>query len=165
VQQTRGAALTTAHKPDWKRFFPPASPGLIERFEKGHGVVLPPRYRNYLSLTNGGQPHHTRGFLIPEINEKVMLGVLFGLSEEAGKSLSLETVIAESNDEFPHGYIPIGEDPGGNQLLLAASGEHQEEIFFRDRVGFLAKRTGKRMFRVAANIDEFLASLHVIQPR
>jgi hypothetical protein len=147
---------------EWKQFFSPATDALIEQFELEHGVVLPPHYRAYLTSVNGGQPIRRMCFTIPGIAETVMLGGLFGLTAEAGNRMSIATVIAESNDDFPSGYIPIGTDPGGNLLLLATSEEQQDGIFFRDRVGFIVKRTGQRMFPLADNISVFLASLELV---
>ena len=96
---------------EWKRFFSPASDALIEQFEKRHGVVLPPRFRNYVSLINGGQPNLHCDFMLPDVGQKVMLGVLYSITDEVGNNLSIATVMAESNDDFPNSYIPIGEDP------------------------------------------------------
>jgi hypothetical protein len=147
----------------WKRLFPPASDAEIAQFEKAHGVALPPRYRSYLKSANGGQPDFPLGFVIPGIGDKVVLGVLYGISGDADNSSNLREALAESNDDFPNGYIPVGEDPGGNQLLLSTSGQHQDEIFFRDRVGFLAKRTGKAIFKISDSIDAFIESLQAIE--
>ena len=35
---------------------PPASESEVEQFEKNSGIQLPPCYRHYLLLSNGGQP-------------------------------------------------------------------------------------------------------------
>jgi hypothetical protein len=150
---------------EWKHIFPPASDSKIELFERDTGIRLPPRYKDYLHSINGGQPRKDTGFVIPEIHEKVMLGVLYGISDDESNCLSLGTVYADSKDDVPAGFIPIGEDPGGNQLLLATTGEHKGGVFFLDRIGFLGKWTGKGMFLVASNMDEFLESLEpVLEP-
>ena len=103
--------------------------------------------------------------MLPENGEQVMLGVLFGVSDEDDNALGLEAVYSDSKDDVPTDFVSIGEDPGGNKLLLATSLDNSEGIFFWDRVGFLAKRTGKRLFFVARNIDEFLNSLQPIEGR
>jgi hypothetical protein len=116
---------------------------------------------SYLFSANGGQPRISASFVLPEINEDIMLGCLFGLTDEE-HSLSLRTVYDEAKEDIPAGFIPIGEDPGGNRLLLATSGNDTDAIYFWDRLGFLVKRTGKKMFFIANNIDDFLGSLQPI---
>jgi hypothetical protein len=150
---------------EWKRFFPKATSSQLERFERASGLSLPARYKNYLLSANGGQPGNAVCFTIPENGEEVMLGVLFGVSDEDDDSLSLDAVYSDSKDDIPAGFLPIGEDPGGNKLLLATSGDSSEGVFFWDRVGFLAKRTGKRLFFVSPNIEELLNSLQPIKGR
>jgi hypothetical protein len=147
---------------EWKRFFPPASPAQIERCERKTGISLPPCYRSFLLSANGGRPCKDTCFVIPGIAEEVMLGALFGISDERDNSLSLETVYGDAKDDIPGDFIPIGEDPGGNRLLLATAGAHKGGIFFWDRIGFLGKRAGKRLFQITANFDDFLESLRPI---
>jgi hypothetical protein len=128
------------------------------------GMSLPPLYRGYLLSANGGQPSKYLAFAIPEIagdRGKVMLGALYGIGAD-GSSLDLLTEYEEYKDVIPNGFIPIGEDPGGNQLLLATDGRDKEAIFFWDRAGFLAKHSGKNLFRIADGITLFLESLDII---
>src|SRR5262245_50269890 len=119
---------------EWKRFFPPASHAQIDKFERDTGLSLPPRYKSFLLLANGGQPCKDVVFVILEIGEEVMLGALYGISDE-DNSLSVQTAYEDSKDNVPPSFIPIGEDPGGNLLLLETTGKDKEGIFFRDRVG------------------------------
>jgi hypothetical protein len=141
---------------------PPVSDSQIDRFENDHGISLPLAYRRFLRSTNGGQPHSYTSFVIPEVGEEVLLGVLYGICD-GQYGVSLGAMLAEFKDSLPEEYIPIGEDPGGNQLLLTLSGDHKDGIFYWDRVGFLARRADHSIFRVAANIDEFLDSLQAFK--
>lgn len=150
---------------EWKRFFSKATFAQIQRFERVSGFPLPDRYKNYLLSSNGGQPDNEVCFVLPENGEEVMLGVLFGMSDEDENALSLEAVYSDSKTDIPTGFVPIGEDPGGNKLFLATSVDNSEGIYFWDCLGFLAKRAGKRLFFVARNIDEFLNSLQPIEDR
>ena len=99
---------------EWKRFFPKATLAQLERFERASGLSLPVLYKNYLLSSNGGQPGNEVCFAIPENGEEVMLGVLFGVSDEDDDALSLETAYSDSKADVPAGFVPIGEDPGGN---------------------------------------------------
>jgi len=149
---------------EWKRFFPKATPAQVERFERNAELSLPARYKSYLLSSNGGQPTESVGFILLKNRERVMLGVLFGMSDE-DNGLSLEAVYSDSKDDIPTGFVPIGEDPGGNKLLIATTGERKEGVFFWDHVGFLLERTGERLFHVAHNIDDFLESLRPSEDR
>lgn len=125
-------------------------------------MALPARYKAFLQSTNGGQPSMPLCFAIPEAGEEVMLGVLFGLADETDSSLSLEENYADGKEEIPTGFVPIGEDPGGNRLLLGIGGDCDDGVFFWDRVGRIFERTGVRLFRIAANIDGFLTALRPV---
>ena len=144
---------------EWDSIFPPASEDQIAGFERATGIVLPPLYRDFLHSTNGGSPQSERRFVVDESDE-VMLGALYGIAEDGG-ALNLKSVYDDLREweDFPHEMLPIGEDPGGNRLLLATRGENKERIDFWDRVGFIAQRKGRRIFPVAANINALLAGL------
>lgn len=145
---------------EWKRYFEPISSGDIEACEQCIGMLLPPVYRSYLLSENGGSSLKHAGFVVPELNEKVMLGALYGIGKPSS-SLNLATAFDEYKDLLPGGLLPIGEDPGGNQLLLSTEGEEAEVIFFWDRVGLFERRMGKNLFRVADNMNQFIQSLEI----
>src|SRR5207248_5948569 len=110
---------------EWTRFFPPASHAQIELFERDTGISLPPRYKSFLLSLNGGQPCKDMAFGISEISEKVILGALYGISDEEDNTLNVATVYVDFKDDIPTDFIPIGEDPGGNLLLLATTGKEK----------------------------------------
>ena len=145
----------------WDRSFPPSSPTQVEKFEKCIGTSLPPAYGKYLLSQNGGFPSDYLMFRIPGLADDkggVMLGAMYGIGER-GNGLDLETQYQELNDVIPHGHIPIGEDPGGNLLLVAIHEPFKDQIVFWDRIGLLARELGQNLFQVADDINQFLASL------
>jgi hypothetical protein len=145
----------------WKRFAPPASEIEVAQFEKNIGMQLPKSYRAYLLSSNGGQPCSEVGFKVGNGSEYVMLGCLYGLcKDESG--VDLDAVYEELKDDLSTGFLAIGEDPGGNLLLLSTQDEDSDAILFWDKIGFLAKRLSKRQFRIASDIEEFLTSLRVV---
>lgn len=147
----------------WNRPFPPSSSDEVEQFEKCIGASLPPAYRRYLLSQNGGSPSDYLEFRIPGVTGEmgeVMLGAMYGIGNR-GNGIDLETQYEEFNDVVPQGYIPIGEDPGGNMLLLAIHDPSKDNIVFWDRVGLLA--TGQNLFTVANDINQFLDSLRVMR--
>ncbi len=142
----------------WNRFASQASESEVVQFENALGVRLPQVYRSYLTSSNGGQPCSVVGFKIGEAGDKVMLGCIYSLCND-GSHVDLPTIYEELMDDIPTGHIPIGEDPGGNPLLLAISGDDSDAIYYWDKIGFFARRFGTKQFRVANDIAEFLASL------
>jgi hypothetical protein len=91
-----------------------------------------------------------------------MLGAMYGIGKR-GSGLDLETQFQELNDVVPQGHIPIGEDPGGNLLLMAVHEPSRDRIVFWDRVGILAMETGQNFFPVADDVSQFLKSLRVMR--
>ena len=149
----------------WNRPFPPSTLGQVEQFEESIGASVPPAYRKYLLSQNGGSPSDYLEFRIPAVADDkggVMLGAIYGIGKR-GSGMDLETQYEELNDVVPQGYIPIGEDPGGNLLLLAIHEPSRDNIVFWDRVGLLARETGQKMFPVADDINQFLESLRVMR--
>jgi len=146
---------------EWNRFFSPASEAQINQFQRATGIGLPASYRHFLLTDNGGQPREEACFDIPEHQEKVMLGAMYGISDDAD-GVNLYSAYEDQQEDVPPGFVPIGEDPGGNLLLLATTGDNVGAVYFWDRIGFLAERTGKRLFWISGNFDDFLRSLEAM---
>jgi hypothetical protein len=124
---------------------------------------LPPSYRKYLLSQNGGTPSDYLEFRVPGVLDKgwVMLGAIYGIGKP-GDGLDVETQFEELKDVVPDGHIPIGEDPGGNLLLVAMREPSRDRIVFWDRVGLLARDAGQNLFPVADEINQFLESLRAM---
>ncbi len=88
-----------------------------------------------------------------------MLGCIYSLCND-GSHVDLPTIYEELMDDIPTGHIPIGEDPGGNPLLLAISGDDSDAIYYWDKIGFLLDVSERSNSRVANDIAEFLASTY-----
>lgn len=145
---------------EWRRFSPPATDRLVEELESKTGIELPPIYRAFLRNANGGQAVKPVSFIIPELDEKVMLGALYGLG--GGEQLDVAALYFDYSDEIPSGFIPVGEDPGGNLLLVETSCQGRDQVFFWDRIGLLERRCGKRLFFVASDIESLVGLLKEI---
>ncbi len=143
----------------WTCLFPPPQAEEIEVFENDSKTVLPGNYREFLMEVNGGRSTRDACFVIPETGDQVMLGVLYGVTNDLASNLSLLSVWKESGDVLPSGFVQIGEDPGGNRLLISVDDTNPGCIYFLERAGFIAKRVGKSLFKVSASIDEFIDSL------
>ena len=64
---------------------------------------------------------------------------------------------------MPQGYLPIGCDPGGNQICLVVKGQNYGQVFFWDHE-FEAddgnEPTDDNLTFIAPDFDAFLKSLH-----
>lgn len=148
---------------EWNRTLRLATKAQIQRFERRTGLSLPPLYKNYLLKVNGGEPAAYCGFLLPTIGEPVMLGALYGISDKRRDALTLSDALADYEDDLPSGFLPIGEDPGGNLLLVAIGEKEADEIYYWDRDGSYKSETDERVIYVAPDIDSFLSLLRNIE--
>lgn len=137
---------------------PPVTAAVLDAVEKRLGVTLPPEYRQFLLTVNGGVPTPDC-FEVPARGD-VMLSVLYGVgSERTALDLEYEQEQATQWDPLPPGYLAVGEDPGGNVLLLSTLGKDAGRVWFWDRVGFWVREDGKNTFPVAASFTDFVESL------
>ena len=153
----------------WERLFSLPTAARIKKCEKTLGVTFPPLYRHYLQTANGGVTKPFVHFSILKGTHDVRLGSLYGIADKKS-NLDLETAyeffMDETSDEvgsptFPRGYIPVGDDPGNNLLLLMTKGKDKEAIFYWDCSDFYLEHYNidQNVFRVADNIDKFINSL------
>ncbi len=107
--------------------FGPATVASVDAAEQRLGVQLPVDYTRFLHRVNGGSPEPDI-FMVPG-HDLVMLGVLYGVSTKRA-SLDLEYEYEEATqwNPLPPGFVPIGEYPGGNRLLLATIGNEAGTI-------------------------------------
>ena len=101
----------------------------VSEFEREIGYTLPSDYRDYLLLHNGGtpSPYHFDfgdgdGSLVNNMN---------GLHD--GPSYSrLDHARNSYRGRIPDHLLPIGYDPGGNEVCLGLCGEHRGRVYFWD---------------------------------
>lgn len=138
--------------------FGPISRDDLEQFEVTSGLSIPENYRKFLLETNGGIPEPD-AFLIPNCETKAIVGLLYGLQTEP-PSFDIAHQLLSLRDRLPEGCIPIGEDPGGNLLLLGTLDAERGKIFFWDRDYFLDTSNDEgNTYEIADGIFEFLESL------
>jgi hypothetical protein len=136
----------------------------INAAEARLGVTLPSDYKTFLLETNGLNPEPYLCFAVPE-REEVMLGCLYGLKPNRTRcDLEHQQELISQWSPLPAGYVAIGDDPGGNALLLATSGEDAGRVFFWDRVGFWVREDGRNTFPVADSFTAFIESLRAMPP-
>ena len=91
----------------------------LKKYEKKLKVILPDDYRQFLLLTNGGSSisHFTWVRTISGMWETIGPNTFLGVKADESWA-KLPEALTGSNGAWPHGYLGIACDSGGNYLLL-----------------------------------------------
>lgn len=139
--------------------FDPAPADALASAESRLGVKFPADYLAFLHTPNGLLPETHLCFTVQDRGD-VLLGSLYGIGgERSPGDLEHEQAGATMWHSLPAGYLAVGDDPGGNMLLLATLGDDTGRVFFWDRVGFWVREDGRNLFPVADSFGQFLAGL------
>ena len=130
----------------------------IEDFETRSNIELTDNYKRFLLKWNGGTPDV--GVFI--ISEEVGLSTMNEFYSIGGTYNNIEVYLDILNLRIPRCFIPIGDDPGGNIILLGISGPHYDQIYFWDHENEpdLEEPDMSNMYFLADNIWEFLDNLY-----
>lgn len=139
---------------------PPASPEAVAALESAAGVSLPADYRAALLEANGGRPDEDLLVTLPDGDETVInsfFGAGLGGSDDIWGN---RNPIAA---DIPPGFLPIADDPGGDILLLACTGDDRGAVhyFYHDRPApaDAAVPGFPSVARLAPSFEAFLAGL------
>lgn len=133
------------------------------KLEKQLGFVFPSPYRKFLLAYNGGQPN-PEFFEVPGWRYKQSLvnelkGIIPG-----GEYVDLEEDIELMEGRLPRGFIPIGDDPGGNMIVISLNGPTRGKIYFFDHENEPDVSTDNledytNLYLLADDFDTFLNNL------
>lgn len=99
----------------------------LDALEKRLGTSLPQQYRDFLLMQNGGLPDLPE-FKVPNWGESIA-NAFYGVG--IGGVYDLDAVLNRLDDVISiDRVIPIGDDPGGNQICLGIRDEYIGKIFF-----------------------------------
>jgi len=135
----------------------------LANFESKIGYTLPVEYREFLLLYNGGKPIPDF-FKVPEWQyEETYVTELKGLAN--GKPVDLSELFDLLDGRLPKGFIAIGSDPGGNQILLSLSNDKRGQVYFFDHENEPDDATDNvedypNIYLVANSFNEFLKNLY-----
>jgi hypothetical protein len=140
----------------------PASPEAISNFEEQRCLKLPPSYRRFLSIVNGGVPVQS-AFPIAEYasdthgNVKVFLSIGSRYpTEELAYAYDLYT------GGLPDKIIPIACDDIGNYVCLDLRNNSDSVVFWDHRHYWSTGEFREQdLYRVADTFEAFLNSLRV----
>ncbi|MBZ0320168.1 MAG: SMI1/KNR4 family protein [Anaerolineae bacterium] len=139
---------------------PPITDADIQAVEQQLNIKFPDDYRRFLLAHNGGRPK-LGVFLIPDDpipNQSSILNWFYCI-DPTDYNYDILRNAEIFKDRMPPEFIPIGEDPGGNQICLVISGEDKGMIFFWDHEQEMDEGeppTYDNLFFIADNIDDLL---------
>ncbi len=117
---------------------------ILETFLK---CKLPKAYVQFLSKTNGGVPE--KSFFPYGEDDGSLLNSFFGITNE--KDGDIINSYIQYFGIVPKNCLPIGDDQGGNILLMSVKGKDYGKIFFMDHEKYL--------ICIADSFDEFISML------
>lgn len=94
----------------------------IKKFEGTHNITLPQQYVDFLLQYNGGYPKEST-FKISNGEGESLVNKFYHLND-LGRGFEI------LEGEIPAEFLPIANDPGGNEILLRVSGEYVEKVYF-----------------------------------
>ncbi len=106
----------------------------LDDFERQIGGSLPADYRRFLQRYGQGGFDRGARFAIREACPYGRLATLdrvYGFPDEAGQGVVDKTMSVYAG-RIPDETIPIGEDPGGNLVVLGFRGEARNHVWFWD---------------------------------
>jgi len=135
----------------------------IQIFERANNIVLPNDYKKFLIKYNGGEPVYSLFKLNRELGT-IVVNTLYGLNTQEKYDDIAEQIQTYSN-RISNQFIPIGDDPGGNQIVLGISGDFKGKVYFWDHNTelenneFIENKLPENMYKLADSFDEFMNKL------
>ncbi len=127
----------------------------INLFEINHSILFPIEYKNFLLNYNGGTPNLSLFKIIGnEENYENVLNKFYGIGVG---SLSLENILDYLDDLVEIGFLPIANDPGGNQICIGISEENYGKIYFWEHEMEIEL---ENLLFVSNSFQELLENLH-----
>ena len=128
--------------------------GNLESFEQNQNITLPKDYRDFLLEYNGGYPNPGVYKISDELGESI-LNIFYGIGSMYD---NLEKKFDIFDEILEIGFIPVADDPSGNQICIGINKEYFGQIFHwahdeeHDEM--------ENMYFLSNNFNEFLDSLY-----
>src|SRR5690625_178950 len=128
----------------------------IEDFETKNNIKLTDHYKEVLLNVNGVTTN-IGVFMISEWGGETVKHYFHSIDDTY---YDIEDFMDILDLRLPEGFIPIGNDGGGNALLLGISELHYDRIYFWDHEQEVDEPDMSNMYFLADNIWEFLDNLY-----
>lgn len=146
---------------DIRRSFIPLDEADIAAIEQELAVQLPPDYRAFLLESNGGRPaSNVFTYTRPDGPTAGIVDWFLGI--HTGDNESLRRYVRRYKGRMPANLLPIAEDPFGNIICLAVTGDDTGRVYFWDHEYEASEGeppATDNVYRIADSFSAFLASL------
>lgn len=136
-----------------KSRFEPVSDRDVFSLEEKIKTRLPEDYRNFILDFNGGFPTPNIFYISPYQQES-RLSIFYGITSK--KSCDIWANALNSYEDMGRSFLPIGEDPGGNQIYISLHPDTLGRIYFRDHELYASES----LTLIANSFSEFLQNLY-----
>lgn len=125
----------------------------IKKIETQLGVSFPEDYVAFLLNQNGGYPE-MNGFALSDGSNESVVNHFYSIGEMSSNLLKVNRMLI---GEIPEGFISIGDDPEGNEILLGVSNSNSGQIFFWNHD--VDPEEENPLHFLSKNLSEFLSIL------
>ncbi|MDR4220587.1 SMI1/KNR4 family protein [Priestia megaterium] len=126
----------------------------LESFERNHNITFPKDYRDFLIEYNGGYPDLGNYKISEELGDSI-LNIFYGIGSMYD---NLEKKLDIFDEILEIGFIPIADDPSGNQICIGINKEYLGQIYHwahdEEHDGM------ENMYFLSSNFKDFLDSLY-----
>lgn len=130
-----------------------ASQEVLKDFERKHAFSLPDEYKLFLTHQNGGVPNLGK-FIVPGWGESLVI-LFYGIG--IGGTNDIESTIKSFRDLLDLDVVPIGDDPGGNQICLGLRNERLGKVYFWDHNDWDDEGNPGEPIEIASSLGNFFA--------
>lgn len=135
---------------------------IIDEFERRVGATLPQEYRQFLLTVNGGWA--TTDFHHPaSADGDHGVRCLYGIGVE-DEYRSMERSLGAYEGRYPAEFLPFGEDPGGNLVLIQWRGSDVGSVHFWDHEEEADEDEPPTYRNITRISDSFSAYLEELEP-
>lgn len=130
----------------------------IDMLEREFGVNIPNDYKTFLELYNGGIPKQNYlTFVIPDINEEIILGVLLGLNEN--KNYDLFSWNREYREDMIESSLIIGTEYNSGLIVLINQVEESGVYFWDNAYMFDSSSDETNTYKLSDSFSQFIDGL------
>lgn len=132
----------------------------INKIESQLDVNLPTEYKTFLEQIGGGvvEKDDSNCITISEINEDIVLDVLYGEDEENEKA-SITFWMKQFEGELLEDAVIIGDDLLQGFLIMICEGENQGIYYWDDSYNFESSDDESNMYGIADSFGELIKQL------
>lgn len=135
----------------------------IELLEEKLGVFLPPEYKNFLFLHNGGHPEKDCYPMVSRILKGADIAWFYAFYDGEHENILKEAYRCKGI--IPETFLPIARGSGGNEICLGISGNVLGQLYFFIRhweIDENGRPLPDEMCKIANTFNEFINSLYSI---